>query len=126
MARIQDAFDAIVNAHRVVRETIAGILRASEPESVVAALGELNTVLPHHFRVEERPEGFFDHLRQRSRHAPAEIDALVAEHHVLETTLAALLGADVHDAEWLSRAQDFARLLSEHEKKEARLGASLG
>jgi len=123
--RIQDAFDNIVYAHRVVRESTLRLQRTEDPDEIAATLADLQGVLPSHFRAEERPEGYFDHLRRALPHdAEGQVAALVVDHREMEQTLGALMEAEAHDAEWVARAQKLARRLRDHEQSEARLGAA--
>jgi len=118
-----NAFDPIVQAHRVVRESIALVTRSTDPDAIDRALTSLHAILPDHFHAEERVGGFFDHLRH---YLPNEgrVRILIGEHRDLERDLIVLLGPGTRDILWVERTQAFARRLQDHERLEARLGAA--
>ena len=123
---MQSTFDAIVQAHRVVREATDAILQAQEREGALAALGQLADILPEHFAWEERPGGYFEHIERTWTDGRRLVQALRSEHQSLLRDLEDLSARPPEDTAFLDDARTFSRRLRAHERKEARLGAEPG
>lgn len=123
MPGVQDTFDEIVSAHRVVREAVTALLTATDRAEALPHIERLGKVLPAHFAYEESENGYFAHLRSHlaERHHGA-VDKLVVEHREMSVEVLALLEDDGDG--WILRARRFAQKLKGHEQREARLGAT--
>jgi len=123
---MQSTFDHIVRGHRIVQEATARILDSTDLEEVGRQLEGLAEVLPDHFSYEERPGGYFDHLRDHLPDGTSKrLAQLTHDHRFMEGELQDLLEEGARgDPSWLEWAHRFARHLREHEAAEAGLGAA--
>jgi len=125
MSKMQSTFDHIVEGHRVVQEATTRILGSTDVEEVAQQLEGLAEVLPDHFSYEERPAGYFDHLRDSlPGKAARRLAKFVDDHRYMEGELQDLLEAEARDQAWLNWAHEFARNVRDHEADEAALAAA--
>jgi len=116
---------SIVSTHIAVRDFIRETTKATDVAVLVPHLEQLAELLPHHFDQEESKGGFLDAIRQSVPGGSEHVSDLVREHDWFRLELPSLLGAATrYEADALSRVQEFALRLHEHERLEARLGVA--
>jgi hypothetical protein len=129
-ANLEIIYRDLENEHRRLMKLIDRLGVQDTMNGLLPLLDELRILLIVHFAREQLPDGFYEALGKRAYDRRDEIQALIADHGAILSSMNALLedattAAPAMEADVLSRVAKLADQLRDHEFREHRFAENV-